>query len=633
MSDIRARRTATRMPISNEKTPLAPATERYRRTPPPPRRPTRSLSLSISLLILLGFVLYAQRRGKSGVSYSFDGKALPDWYALCSKEGKKVYTVPEEGGLGAVECVVVGNKEVAGSGSLARVRRRWGDKHEPTGQSGRRRGVPIIFLPPGHTLTPGFVDSHAHPLQYGHTRQLQLQGSRSIREIIERVETFVNGASLPRGAWVEGMGWDQNLWPVKEFPTAADLEASPVLAGLPIALARIDVHAEWVSPAVLDLMGELPDHVEGGQIVRYPNGSATGVFLDNAIDLINAVRPPWTDTQREAFLERMTKDGLSKGLTGVQDAQVPLEDAIFFKRMADKGKLGMRFYSMINCEDREAYCGDQIEKVHGAADGRLTIQAVKLFADGALGSRGAALLEDYADKPGWSGFLLNREETWEPLMRKWYENGWQVNVHTIGDKANHVVLNAIEKILGPNESRTAGRFRLEHAQIMRLDDITRAANLGVIGSYQPTHATSDMWYAEDRLGSDRIKGAYAWRTYLEHGGRITLGSDFPVESIDPLKGYYAAVTRLAEDGTSPHGPGGWYPEQKLTREEALRGFTVEPAQASFSNSTGSLTPGKRFDAVLWDDDLLEVDQEEMLDVRVVATIIDGKIVWGGIKSG
>jgi len=326
-------------------------------------------------------------------------------------------------------------------------------------------------------------------------------------------------------------------------------------------------------------------------------------------------------------------DGLSKGLTGVHNARVPLKHADFFRRMADEGQLRMRFYSMVYCQDRDSYCGDQFERIDGAGDGRFTLRAAKLFADGALGSRGAALLDDYSDKPGWKGFLLAKEERWEPLIREWYEHGWQVNIHAIGDKANHVILNAIEAILGNDaQAKAQRRFRIEHAQIMTEEDLARSARLGVIASYQPTHATSDMWYAEERLGPERIKGAYAWRTYLNHGGRIALGSDFPVESIDPLKGFYAAVTRCAEDGTSPHGKGGWYPEQKLTREEALRGFTVDAAYASFSNITGSLTPGKRFDAVIWDDDLMTVDADEMLDVRVKATIVDGELAWGSIEG-
>ncbi|KAK4684230.1 hypothetical protein P7C73_g5961, partial [Tremellales sp. Uapishka_1] len=319
------------------------------------------------------------------------------------------------------------------------------------------------------------------------------------------------------------------------------------------------------------------------------------------------------------YLDITTKDALSKGLTGIHDAGATPREIDFFQN-----------------------------GIWQSWDGRLTVKAVKLYADGALGSRGAALLDDYSDSPGWKGIMRSKEEIWGPLVKEFYDNGWQVNVHTIGDRANHIVLNAMEAAIASD--RSAGRerrLRLEHAQIMTVNDLERAARLGIIASYQPTHATSDMWYAEDRLvrldgcyslgfaltasqGTERMKGAYAWQSYLRLGGRITLGSDFPVESIDPLKGFYAAVSRRSEDGRSPHGISGWYPDEKLTREQALRGMTTDAAYASFSNITGSLTKGRRFDAVVWDDDLMSVSEDEMLEVRVKTTIIDGQIVFGAL---
>ncbi|WVR04266.1 hypothetical protein IAU60_001266 [Kwoniella sp. DSM 27419] len=601
----------------------------YQRHPPPPRKgiPTRSLHISISLLILVFFVIYAQNsplaKTLKAKGYDVIDRNLPERYVLCTKHAQKVYTVPEADGVGPTECVVVIGKEVVDSGSPGKIRRNWLSGN--TAQKPLNK-MKVIYLPEGHSLTPGLVDSHGHPLTYGQSRQLPLHGCKSIAEVIQRTEAFVRNNPPQPGMWIEGLGWDQNQWEGKEFPTAADFDASPVLRGLAISLSRVDYHVEWVSPAVLALLGDIPD-VDGGQVVRDGEGRPTGVFIDNAINLLKRVRPAYTDADKERYLQIMLQDGLSKGLTGVHDAQCFSRDVPFWRKMAKQGKLPMRFYAMLACETDE-FCGDEVEKVISDVS-RFNLRAVKLFADGALGSRGAALIDDYSDKPGWKGLMLRKEQVWGPLIKRWHEAGWQVNVHTIGDRAAKITLDAIEEIAkrDPEAARKA-LFRLEHAQIMTADDIKRAARLGIIASVQPTHATSDMWYAEDRIGPERIKGAYAWRTYLNHGGRIALGSDFPVESIDPLKGFYAAVTRCAEDGSSPHGPGGWYPAEKLNREEALRGMTVDAAHASFSNITGSLTPGKRFDAVVWDDDLLTVPENEILEVKAKAVIVDGKLVWG-----
>ncbi|WWC59026.1 uncharacterized protein I303_101572 [Kwoniella dejecticola CBS 10117] len=625
MSDPTLRR---RIPAAGSATPFTP----YQRHPPPPNRghPTRSLHISLSLLILGIFVVYAQKHQtfyRPATSYTVDGQQLPVKYALCSKEGAKVYTIPEDEGVGPTECVVVDQGVVVDTGSVGKIRRKW-----ITSIYGQKpmNAMKIIYLRPGHTLTPGFIDSHGHPLIYGHAQQLPLHGCKSVAEVITRVEEFVKNNPLKPGAWIEGLGWDQNIWEGKEFPTADDFTSSPILKDLPISLSRVDFHVEWVSPAILRQLGDNIPDVQGGQVVRDDNRRPTGIFVDNAIDMLTAIRPPWTDEDRERYLNIMLNDAMSKGLTGVHDAQGFLREVPFWRKMALEGKLPIRFYQMLKCED-EDFCGDKVEQIVDE-DSHFTLRSVKLFGDGALGSRGAALIDDYTDKPGWKGFMLKPEEVWAPLIKQWYEAGWQVNVHTIGDRAAHVVLDAIEAAIGENAERgKSARFRLEHAQIMTQADIERAARLGVIASVQPTHATSDMWYAEDRLGPQRIKGAYAWRSYLNHGGRITLGSDFPVESIDPLKGFYAAVTRLSEDGKSPHGKGGWYSAEKLTREEALRGMTIDGAYASFSNTTGSLTVGRKFDAVIWDDDLMSVPDNEILEVKAKGVIVDGKLVWGSLK--
>lgn len=462
-------------------------------------RAPRNLPIAISLALLAAIVLYANRNGltKAASPWTVDSgmKPLPETYAVCSREGKRVYTVPaDEPSAGAVECVVVGGQRVLDTGSLAHVRRTYGEKGKSVPSTApaaiqKAGGIKIIYLPAGHTLTPGFTDAHAHPLMYGASRKLQLQGSKSVQEVVDKVEGYVK--SHPGREWVSGQGWDQELWPGGQFASAADLD-TPVLKGLNIALYRTDVHAVWVSPAVMAKIGDIPElDPEGGHVVRDQLGRPTGVFLDNAIKVyVLPVLPPVTDAQRAEELEVCQRDALALGLTGIHDAGLLPEEIAFFRRMADEGNLKLRFYSMLLCPKADEYCGDQVERVEGAGHGRFTLRSVKLFGDGALGSRGAALLEDYSDKPGWKGFLLLSEETWKPLVKKFYDNGWQVNVHCIGDKANHVVLDAIEALGDKNVKER--RLRIEHAQIFTPDDIKRAAKLGVIGSYQPTHATSDV---------------------------------------------------------------------------------------------------------------------------------------------
>lgn len=469
-----------------------------------PKRPTptRGVHIAISLALLAFLVVYANRKNltKSNAPWTGDdgSKPLPEWYAVCSREGKKIYTVPVDGGAGAVQCVVVGGKRVVDTGSLAHVRRHWGDKASTGAPDSapahikQSKGIRIIYLPPGHTLTPGFTDAHAHPLMYGSSRQLQLLGSKSIAEVVSRVEAYAK--AHPGRDWVFGQAWDQELWPGKQFATAADLD-TPTLKGLNIVLHRTDVHAVWVSPAVMEKIGTIPDgDPEGGQVIRDAEGRPTGVFLDNAIrTFVEPVYPPMTDEKRAEDLEICQRDALALGLTGIHDAGELPEDIAFFRRMAEEGKLKLRFYTMLLCPVRDEYCGHEVERVTGAGDGRFTLRSVKLFGDGALGSRGAALLEDYSDMPGWKGFLLLPEEKWKPLIKKYYDEGWQVNVHCIGDKANHVVLDAIQAAVGDDKAGALERrLRIEHAQIFTMDDIKRAAELGVIGSYQPTHATSDV---------------------------------------------------------------------------------------------------------------------------------------------
>jgi len=462
---------------------------------------------------------------------------------------------------------------------------------------------------------------------------LQLDGCRSVDEVISRLIHYIKVHPDVRedpNRWIEGMGWDQTKWHGAQFPTADDFDREPILRGRPIALVRVDGHASWVSPRVLGLMGELPTDVDGGIIVRDADGKPTGIMVDNAMTLIP--KPPWSDRQMKEYFDLTMKDALAHGLTSIHDADSSPRVISFFKRLSESGKLPIRLYLMGNVPSTD-YWGPQIPRLlNYGKNGRLNVRSVKLFTDGALGSWGAALLAPYSDKPDTSGIMLNTPKALSSLVGKFWEDGWQVNIHCIGDRANKVVLDIFEELI---ESRsinvTEWRPRIEHAQILQPSDLERRGRLGVIASVQPTHATSDMWYAENRLGPARLKGAYAYHTQLQlsPSNTLPLGSDFPIEGINPLLGFYAAVSRLSVDGDSPHGQGGWYPEQRLTRAQALKGMTLDAAYASFTETDlGSLTPGKKADFVILDRNIMTIPYSEILATKVQATVVDGSLAYG-----
>jgi len=346
--------------------------------------------------------------------------------------------------------------------------------------------------------------------------------------------------------------------------------------------------------------------------------------------------PPPTREDLEERAERAMGDALAVGLTSVHDAAVRVGMMEVFKSMADEGRLPIRVYAMANEDDAE-YWGSRFEKLEDyGKQGRLSMKSVKLFTDGALGSWGAALLEPYSDNPSTSGIMRWSPEALRKTVTQFWEDGWGVNIHCIGDRANKVVIDIFEGLLQGNASEAERRRpRIEHAQIMRISDLERVGRLGVITSVQPTHATSDMGYAELRLGSERIKGAYAYQTLLKSSpyGVLPIGSDFPVEGINPLLGFYAAVSRLDVKGESPHGSGGWYPAESLTRAQALKGMTLDAAYASFAEDMlGSLTPGKKADYVVLDTDIMSDSAPfaDVLTAQVKATVIDGRIMYGAI---
>ncbi|KAH9056815.1 amidohydrolase 3, partial [Lactarius vividus] len=550
---------------------------------------------------------------------------IPKTYAICTPPNS-IYTVNDDDST--AECMLVEDGVILAVGTIEDIRNFW-SAYNPN------VSLKTFQIPPNSVIVPGLADAHGHILHWGAKKRLPLHGSASIDDVLLRIKQYL--LSHPDilhdpTRWILGSGWDQTGWSGGQFPTADDLDREPLLRGRSIVLARIDWHAYWVSNAVLSELTDLPDVVGGGLIVRDEAGKPTGVFVDNAMSLIH--KPDPTDVEILEDFETTMGDALRVGLTTIHDAGSLPSTITFFQRMADEGRLPIKVY-MMGRVDSNDNLGSQIPRlIDYGLHRRLTVRSVKLFADGALGSWGAALKAPYTDKPDTRGFLLTPTKTLHQQVEKLYDDGFQVNVHAIGDHANEVVLDIFEDILRkPGADVNTWRPRIEHAQIFQPSDFERIGRLGVIASVQPTHATSDMSYAEFRLGPDRIKGAYAYQKLLQvsPAKRLPFGSDFPVEGINPLLGFYAAIARLSPEGTSPHGPGGWYPAEALTRVQALRGMTRDVAYAAFAENTrGQLAPGFAADFVVLDRDILRVPQEEILGARVLATVVDGQVAYGSL---
>ncbi|MGI9247803.1 MAG: amidohydrolase, partial [Woeseiaceae bacterium] len=421
----------------------------------------------------------------------------------------------------------------------------------------------------GMTVLPGLIDAHAHVYGLGLLKtSLDITGVPSVDDAAIHIRDYAE--KHPHADWILGQGWNQVVWPVKEFPTAAQIDA--VVNDRPVWLSRIDGHAGWANSAAMSLAGigdNTPDPV-GGKIIRDGNGHATGIFIDKAMGLIGRHLPePDKNDYREAL--RSAVDLLiAEGLTGVHDAGIDRMNAEVYLSMADNKELDMRIYAMIGGAGEVL---DAIGKpLHAYGNDRLEIVSVKLYADGALGSRGAAMIDPYSDDAENRGLPFWTQDELDGFVRKANDMGFQVGIHAIGDLGNRMALDAFDNVQQGKPS--SFRNRIEHSQIISPEDIPRFAKLGVIASMQPIHATSDKNMAEDRVGADRILGGYAWRILLESGAVIASGSDFPVELSNPFYGLYAAVTRQDRNGKPD---GGWYPEQALTRAEALHSFTLAAA--------------------------------------------------------
>lgn len=471
----------------------------------------------------------------------------------------------------------------------------------------------------GKFIYPGFIDAHAHFVGYGNSLQrVNLVDTKSWDEVIERVKKFA--AENPDG-WLLGRGWDQNDWSTKEFPDNEKL--NELFPDRPVLLTRIDGHAAIANQKALDIAGvKSGDKIAGGEIdsVRAIVGSIlTGILIDNAVGLVSSKIPAQSKEQFTEALKDAQTNCFAVGLTTIDDCGLGYEAVEGIKAMQAKGDLKMRLYVMLS-DDQENY--DYLEKKGTIKTDRLNVRSIKVYADGALGSRGACLLQPYSDKPNWSGFLLSSQAHFDSIANYISQKGWQMCTHAIGDSGNRTMLNIYAKYLkGKNDLR----WRIEHAQVVNQNDFNLFGANSIIPSVQPTHGTSDMYWAGDRLGAERVKGAYAFKQLLDQNGWIPLGTDFPVEDISTFKTFFAAVVRKDAKGWPD---GGYQMENAMTREEALRGMTIWAAKANFEEKEkGSLEKGKFADFVILDADLMKESPEKLLEIKVLKTFLGGEKVY------
>jgi predicted amidohydrolase YtcJ len=477
----------------------------------------------------------------------------------------------------------------------------------------------------GATIVPGFHDAHAHVVGLGASLQdVDLRGTSSYEEVVGRVRRRL--ASARPGEWIVGRGWDQNDWAEKVFPTHDLLSAAT--PNNPVYLTRVDGHAGLANQKAMETAGLTSSTTDpaGGRIIREANGRPSGVVIDGAQAIVASKIPRVGRAQLEDQIQLADRELRRVGITMVDDAGASGETVEVYKRLIEAGALKTRHYVMLSGSLAELSPIFARGPVNDFANHRLAVRAVKIYADGALGSRGAALLEPYADEPTTTGLLVTPPDEVYTQTLAAAKAGFQVGIHAIGDRANRQAMDVFERVQREVPGARALRMRIEHAQILDAAEIPRFAKLGVIASMQPTHATSDMPWAAARIGDARVEeGAYVWRKLLDAGAAIASGSDFPVEEANPLLGFYAAITR--QDATG-NPAGGWTPSQRMTRDEALASFTRQAAFAAHAESLmGSIESGKLADLGVLSRDIMRVEPREILSTTVQMTIVGGEIVY------
>ena len=472
----------------------------------------------------------------------------------------------------------------------------------------------------GKTVFPGFIDAHCHFTGYATDKwKCELWGTKSWDEVISRITEYSKNAPME---WLYGRSWDQNDWPVKEFPNKEKLDQ--LFPNRPVYLKRIDGHAAIANQKALDIAGiDLNTKLNGGE-VEQKNGKLTGVLIDNAMLLVEKHLPQISDEMAINYFGELQKECFSYGLTSLHDCGITEHTLSLLEKAQSQNKLQMKIFALL--EDNPNYYDRWVKKGR-YTNKNITVGGFKVYSDGALGSRGACLIHDYSDKKDWKGFLLSERKHFENLAKKLKNSDLQMCTHAIGDSANRTILQIYGDVLGIKNNR---RWRIEHAQIVDKNDFNLFAKYSIIPSVQPTHATSDMYWAEERLGKERLKYSYAYEDLLKQNGWLPLGTDFPVEEINPFKTFLAAVARKDSKNFPANG---FQKENALTREQTIRGMTIWAAKAAFQeNELGSLEVGKSADFIILNQNLMTVPETEILNTKVLETYSNGKAVFRKDKS-